>query len=130
MEDDDGDVYETLDQLKEKATESMKQFHRCVDQLATIQEKIEEEIDDSICQSVLTARKGAKVWMKDHGLPIETSFQEFFATLLKEHSKEDRLDLSSRSICLNIGAASLFNLEANSIHHILDIILLLPIIFY
>ena len=130
MEDEDGDVYETLDQLKEKATESMKQFHRCVDQLTMIQEKIEEELDDSICQSVLTAKEGAKVWMHDHGLPIETSFQEFFSYLLKEHGKEDRLDLSNRSICLNKDTAQLFGLQVNSIHHILDILLMLPIIFY
>jgi hypothetical protein len=95
---------ESLASLKRNAlatevhlTESIKSMKRLI-----------KSFKEEPIEMPLQPRTRLMKWLTDRGLPVESSFQDFFETFLQEHKAEHRLDLSKRSIDLNPAACILF----------------------
>lgn len=92
--------------------------------------KDQEWSTNSLHTVPLKAKPHTKLWLKKNKLYRGISFQEFFAFICDELAKENRLDLSKRTIKPSEDIAVLFNIPADQPIHILDFIERTPDLFY
>jgi hypothetical protein len=98
---------DTLSSLKRNAKAVDVYFHESRKSLKEFQKKLNEE-SKSLATIPLQPRTRCMKWLTDRHLPVESSFSEFFEAFVEEHAKDQRLDLSKRSIILNESACILF----------------------
>lgn len=120
---------DTLQSLKRNAYAVEIHLQQSILHLKKLQKRLIEESKD-ISQQALQPRTRMMKWLTDRGLPVESSFTEFFEVFLEEHKKEHRLDLSKRTISLNADACILFGYKSKSVElHILDLMEKLPVLY-
>lgn len=98
---------DTLVSLKRNAQAVDVYFNESKNKLKTFQRKLNEE-SKPLNHIPLQPRTRCMKWLTDRGLSVESTFVEFFEAFIEEHGKEERLDLSNRTICLNQDACILF----------------------
>jgi hypothetical protein len=120
---------DTLQSLKRNAYAVEIHLQQSIQNVKKLQKHVLEESKD-ISQHALQPRTRMMKWLTDRGLPVESSFQEFFEVFLDEHKKDHRLDLSRRTISLNTEACILFGYKSKHVElHILDLMEKLPILY-
>lgn len=121
----------------EDTLESLKRNAKAVDvflnesrlKLKVFQKKLAEGSKD-LCEIPLQPRTRMMKWLSDRNLTVECSFRDFFEEFLQEHTKEDRLDLSERTIRLNSSASVLFGVKEDTVLHIFDVIQYVNYLYY
>jgi hypothetical protein len=91
-------------------------------QFRGLRKKVKEEMH-TLDRQPLKPKPHVKRWLKKHNLPETPTFQEFFEVVCDELQKEDRLDLSQRTLTPTKEIAKLFCVEADSPIHILDFLM-------
>jgi hypothetical protein len=120
---------DTLQSLKRNANAVDIHLQQSVQRVKQLQKRLVEESKD-ISQQALQPRTRMMKWLTDRGLPVESSFTEFFDVFLEEHKQEHRLDVSKRSISLNPSACILFGYKQKQVDiHILDLMEKLPVLY-
>ena len=70
-------------------------------------------------------------WLTDRHLPVESTFTDFFEVFVEEHKKENRLDISNRTLNLNPEACILFGYKEREITvHLYDLLEKLNVLYY
>lgn len=98
---------DTLSSLKRNAQAVDVYFQESRKSLKQFQMKLNEE-SKSLAATPLQPRTKMMKWLTDRHLSVESTFSEFFEAFVEEHAKEQRLDLSNRSVTLNESACVLF----------------------
>ncbi len=120
---------DTLQSLKRNAYAVEIHLQESIQSVKALQKKLIEESKD-LSQQALQPRTRMMKWLTDRGLPVESSFTEFFEVFLEEHKKDHRLDLSKRTISLNAEACILFGYKSKHVElHILDLMEKLPVLY-
>ena len=120
---------DTLQSLKRNAHAVEIHLQQSIQYVKALQKKIIEESKD-ISEHTLQPKTRMMKWLTDRGLPVESSFTEFFEVFLDEHKKEHRLDLSKRTVSLNTDACILFGYKSKHVElHILDLMEKLPVLY-
>jgi hypothetical protein len=120
---------DTLQSLKRNAYAIEIHLQQSIQGVKRLQKHLLEESKDLSNQS-LQPRTRMMKWLTDRGLPVESSFTDFFDVFLEEHKKEHRLDVSNRTIRLNEDASILFGYKSKQPQiHILDLMEKLPILY-
>lgn len=101
---------DTLKSLKRNASAVEVHLQESLKQLKRFQKRLAEESKD-ISQVPLQPKTRMMKWLTERGLPVETTFQEFFDVFLEEHKQEHRLDLSHKTIQLNSAACVLLGMK-------------------
>jgi hypothetical protein len=118
-----------LGSLKRNAKAVDVYFHESRSKLKSMQKKLAQESGDPT-ELPLQPRTRLMKWLTDRQMPVESSFSEFFEALMEEHGKEDRLDLSARTISLNPSACVLFGISTrNSTQTLYDLLTILPSLY-
>jgi hypothetical protein len=118
-----------LGSLKRNAKAVDVYFHESRSKLKSMQKKLAQESGDPT-ELPLQPRTRLMKWLTDRQLPVESSFSEFFEALMEEHGKEDRLDLSARTVSLNPSACVLFGISARSSTQTLyDLLAVIPSLY-
>ena len=119
----------SLQSLKRNAYAVEIHLQQSIQGVKKLQKYIAEESKD-ISQHALQPRTRMMKWLTDRGLPVESSFLDFFEVFLEEHKKDHRLDLSKRTISLNTEACILFGYKSKQVElHILDLMEKLPVLY-
>ena len=119
----------TLQSLKRNARAVEIHLQQSIQDVKKLQKHVTEESKD-ISQHALLPRTRMMKWLTDRGLPVESSFTDFFEVFLAEHKKDHRLDVSKRTICLNADACVLFGYKSKQLElHILDLMEKLPVLY-
>ena len=119
---------ETLDSLKRNAAAVDVYCKEARTRMKAIHTTAMEAIASS-AEVPLQPRTRLMKWLTDHGLPVDTSFHDFFDTFLLEHKQDHRLDLSSRSIRLNKAGAHLFQQQVNTTVSLYDLLRSLSLLY-
>ena len=120
---------DTLQSLKRNAYAVEIHLQQSIQYVKALQKKIVEESKD-ISQQALQPRTRMMKWLTDRGLPVESSFTEFFDVFLEEHKKDHRLDVSKRTISLNADACVLLGYKSKHVElHIFDFMEKLPLLY-
>lgn len=101
---------DTLKSLKRNASAVEVHLQESLKQLKRFQKRLAEESKD-ISQVPLQPKTRMMKWLTERGLPVESTFQEFFDVFLEEHKQEHRLDLSHKTIRLNSAACILLGVK-------------------
>ena len=121
---------DTLGSLKRNAKAVDVYFQETRKKLKDFQKKLANE-SGSLNEVPLQPRTRMMKWLTDHGLPVECTFTDFFEIFIEEHKKENRLDLSRRSLCLNQEACILFGIKGtNPVVSLYDLLEKLTILYY
>lgn len=112
---------ETLESLKRNAKAVDVYFQESRNKLKAFQTKLAEE-SHTLSEIPLQPRTRLMKWLTDRGLPMNSSFRDFFEAFLEEHGKEDRLDLSNRTVSLNTYAGTLFGVKSNTVLSVFDVL--------
>lgn len=112
QEEDTISLDDTLDSLKRNANASQVLLQETLHKLKHFQKKLHDEANETPSEKPLQPRTRMMKWLTDRGLPVESSFTDFFEVFVEEHKKEHRLDLSRRSIQLNPAACILFGKDS------------------
>ena len=97
-------------------------------QFRGLRKKVKDELN-TMDRQPLKPKSHVKRWLKKHNLSDTPSFQEFFGVICDELAKEDRLDLSTRTIKPTKEIAMLFRVEAETPIHVLDLLMRAPEVF-
>ncbi len=117
---------ESLSTLKRNAHATEVHLQESIKAFKRIQKTVSVEPSDAPLQPRTRLMK----WLTDRGLPVESSFHDFFEVFLIEHKQEHRLDLSNRSIQLNPAACTLFaRSQRYSLVSLYDILEMLPLLY-
>ena len=114
MESDSDEIETQLSTLKLRAGEAEDQVVQALNRLKLVEFKLKKELED-LSETSLRSKVPLRQWLTSRNLSKESTFQEFFETLLEEHKAEHRLDISDRSILLNKDACKLFGLVGKDI---------------
>ena len=112
---------ETLESLKRNAKAVDVYFHESRLKLKAFQKKLAQESHD-LAEIPLQPRTRLMKWLTDRGLPVESTFRDFFEAFLEEHGNQHLLDLSERTVHLNTAACTLFGVKQNTILSIFDLL--------
>lgn len=133
QEEEDNDIIsleDTLETLKRNANAVQTHFQESVKHLKAFQHKLAKESKD-ITEVPLQPKTRMMKWLTDRGLPVESTFEEFFEAFIEDHTKENRLDLTTRSIRLNTAACILFGYkDINPVVSIYDLLGKLDVLYY
>jgi hypothetical protein len=128
--DDTISLEDTLGNLKRNANAVQIHFQESLKHLKAFQHKLGRESKD-LSESPLQPRTRMMKWLTDRGLPVESSFVDFFDVFVQEHRKEHRLDVSKRTIRLNSAACILFGYkDMNPVIHLYDLLTKLNVLYY
>lgn len=97
-------------------------------QFRGLRKKVKDEMH-TLDRQPLKPKPHIKRWLKKHNLPETPTFQEFFGVICDVLAKEDRLDLSQRTLKPTKEIASLFRIEAETPIHVLDLLMQAPEVF-
>ena len=112
---------DTLESLKRNAKAVDVYFHDSRLKLKAFQKKLALESHD-LTEVPLQPRTRLMKWLTDRGLPVESTFRDFFEAFLEEHGQESLLDVSERTVYLNPSACILFGLKPNTSLNIFDLL--------
>jgi hypothetical protein len=133
MEDSDSSDSQELKSLLRSLSRSALHIENLADssyhRLKNIRKKAKMEVIPLRLQK-LQAKPPAMVWLKKRKMLTRPSFREFFRQLIDEHAKEDRLELTNRSIRLNEDASQLFGVEPDTCVSFFELMAKLPEVFY
>lgn len=119
---------ETLDSLKRNAVAVDLYCKEARTRMKAIHATAMEVLASSV-EVPLQPRTRLMKWLTDHGLPVDTSFHDFFNTFLLDHKQDNRLDLSSRSIRLNKAGAHLFQQQVNTSMSLYDLLRMVSLLY-
>ena len=100
-------IEEHLSSLKKSAKVAEDAVVNAMHRLKVVQFKARVEMED-LAETELRSKPALRKWLEARNLSTDCSFQEFFDAFLQEHKKENRLDISDRSILLNADGCKLF----------------------
>ena len=127
---DHDDIEESLSSLKDSARVAEDAVLQALNRLKVAQHKLKIEVEE-LSQTELRSKSTLRAWLKSRQLAPDCSFQDFFQAFLDEHKKEQRLDLSDRSIVVNADGCKLFGLEGKDKKVLLhDLLERLPSIYH
>jgi hypothetical protein len=101
---------ECLASLKRNAKAVEVHLQEAVKKTKSVQRCVAQE-SKKLCDVPLQPRTRMLKWLSDRNLKSDTSFADFFETLVQEHKVEHRLSLSERSFTLNADACVLFGIK-------------------
>lgn len=87
-----------------------------------LRKKVKDEMH-TLDRQALKPKPHVKRWLKKQNLSETPSFHEFFEVVCDQLTKEDRLDLSKRTVRPTKEIANLFNIEAETPIHVLDLLM-------
>lgn len=120
---------DTLDSLKRNANAVEVHLQESLKQLKRFQKRLAEDSKD-ISEVPLQPKTRMMKWLTDRGLPVESTFHEFFEIFLEEHKKDHRLDLSKRTVQLNSAACILLGMkDCNPIVSLYTLLEKLPVLY-
>jgi hypothetical protein len=120
---------ETLETLKRNANAVEVHLQESIKHLKRLRKQLAEDSKD-LSEMPLQPRTRMMKWLTERGLPVESTFAEFFEVFIEEHKKDHRLDLSQRTVQLNSGACVLFGLkEQNPVMTLFDLLEKLPLLY-
>lgn len=129
-ENDTISLEDTLDSLKRNANAVQTHFQESLKHLKAFQHKLAKDSKD-ITEVPLQPKTRMMKWLTDRGLAVESTFEEFFEAFVEDHKKDNRLDITTRSIRLNTAACILFGYkDMNPVVSIYDLIGKLDILYY
>lgn len=115
-----------IDELCEVLDRSCKQvtdlYNDTYMQFRGLRKKVKDEMN-TLDRTPLKPKSHVKRWLRKHNLSETPTFQEFFGVICDELTKGDRLDLSSRTVRPTKEIASLFQIEAETPIHVLDLLM-------
>ena len=121
---------DTLGSLKRNAKAVDVYFQQARSKFKSFHQKLAHE-SSGLSETPLQPKTRMMKWLTDRGLPEQSSFMDFFEVFLDEHKKEYRLDLSKRSICLNLDACILFGYKGpNPTVTLYDLLEKIHILYY
>lgn len=100
-------IEEHLSSLKKSAKVAEDAVVNAMNRLKVVQFKARVEMEE-LAETELRSKPMLRKWLEARNLSTDCSFQEFFDAFLQEHKKENRLDISDRSILLNAEGCKLF----------------------
>jgi hypothetical protein len=116
-----------IDDLCEALNKSCKQvtdlYNDTYMQFRGLRKKVKEEMQTMDRQPLKPKSASVKKWLKSHNLPETPTFQEFFDVVCSELQKEDRLNLSDRTVTPTKDIAKLFCVEAETPIHVLEFLM-------
>lgn len=123
-------IEDTLESLKRNAYAVDVYFQEAKKKLKDFQNTLAEE-SNSLSEIILQPRTRMVKWLTDRSLAVESTFVDFFEVFVEEHKKEERLDLSNRTIRLNSAACILFGYnDSNPIVPLYDLLAKLNVLYY
>lgn len=133
LEDSSAEDSENLQELCQSLQTSSLQLADAIEDtyqhFKLIRRKVKDE-EYSLDKMPLKPRAHTRAWMAAHGLPEQVCFEEFFAVILDELAKDNRLDLSARSLLPNTHLAALCKIPVDQPIHIMDFLSLVPTLFH
>ena len=126
---DSGDIDELCQALNKSCKQVTDLYNDTYMQFRGLRKKVKDEMN-TLDRHPLKPKTHVKRWLKKHTLPETPSFQEFFEVICNELAKEDRLNLSARTVTPTKEIASLFNIEAEKPIHILDLLMQATEVFH
>jgi hypothetical protein len=121
---------ETLSSLKRNANAVETHFQESLKHLKAFQQKLAKDSKD-ITEVPLQPKTRLMKWLTDRGLPVESTFEDFFEAFVQDHTKEHRLDLTTRSLRLNPAACILFGYkDTNPWVPVYDLLEKLNVLYY
>ncbi len=119
-----------LGTLKSSAKAAEETLTAILNKMKLAQYKLKLELEE-LSETELRSKPLLRAWLKKQGLPEDCSFQEFFQQFLQVHKEDHRLNLSSRSVCLNPDAVKLFGLKGKDVVlSMSDILERLPLLYH
>ena len=120
---------EVLSSLRKQSYQVDSLFDTCWNHFKLIRQKAQEETGN-LSESDWQPKARTLVWLQARNLDTPISFHDFFQNFLEEHRKEDRCNLSERSIRLNPAACELFGFRGKEkTVHLLELLGRLPMVF-
>jgi hypothetical protein len=114
-----------LDELCQALDKSCKQvadlYNDTYMQFRGLRKKVKDELN-TLDRQPLKPKPHVKKWLKKQNLPESPTFHEFFEVVCDQLTKEDRLDLSQRTVRPTKEIATLFHIEAEKPIHVLDLL--------
>ncbi len=98
-------------------------------QFRGLKKKVKDELH-TLDRHPLKPRAHVKKWLQSHELPDCPSFQEFFEAVCRDLKREDRLDITARTVTPTKEVAKLFKIKENQPIHIFDLLLRAPEVFH
>jgi hypothetical protein len=122
-----------IDELCDALNKSCKQvtelYNDTYMQFRGLRKKVKDEMH-TLDRQPLKPKSHVKRWLKKHKLPETPTFQEFFAEVCSQLEKEDRLDLSKRTVTPTKDIAQLFQIEAETPIHVVDLLMKATEVFH
>lgn len=120
---------EVLSSLREQAKHVDTLFDDCWGRFKLIRQKAQEETSN-LSESEWQPKARTLGWLSQRNLGTPISFHEFFQHFLEEHRKEQRCNVSERTIRLNSAACELFGYRGKEkTVHLLELLARLPLLF-
>ena len=120
---------DTLDTLKRNANAVEIHLQETIKHVKRLRKQVVEESND-LSEMPLQPRTRMMKWLTERGLPVESTFAEFFEVFIEEHKKEHRLDLSQRTVRLNEKACILFGFkEQDPVMTLFELLEKLPLLY-
>lgn len=114
-----------IDELCQALDKSCKQvtelYNDTYMQFRGLRKKVKDEMN-TLDRQPLKPKSHVKRWLKKHNLPDTPTFEEFFGEVCNVLTKDDRLNLSERTVTPTKEIAQLFCVEAEKPIHILDLL--------
>lgn len=126
---DSGEIDELCQALNKSCKQVTELYNDTYMQFRGLRKKVKDEMH-TLDHQPLKPKAHVKRWLKKHNLPDTPSFQEFFEVICDELTKEDRLNLSERTVMPTKEIANLFNIEAEKPIHILDLLMQATEVFH
>ena len=130
LENDVISLEETLESLKRNAKAVEVHFLEARKKFKEFHQNLAHE-SSGLQETPLQPRTRMMKWLTERGLPEQTTFLDFFELFVEEHKKENRLDVSKRTFCLNKDACILFGFKKeNTILGLYDFFEKLSVLYY
>lgn len=113
LKDDTISVGATLESLKRNAKALDVHYQEARKKFKDFYVKVAQE-SEGLGETPLQPRTRMMKWLTDRGFSEHSTFLDFFEAFIEEHKKENRLDLSTRSIYLNHDATILFGYKGEN----------------
>jgi len=129
---DDIDIEDLCSSLRKSSMEVANLYNDTFVQMKMLKKKMKEQESETYSLNTMpvTPKPHTKLWLKKNKLYRAISFHEFFTYVCEELAKENRLDLSKRTVTPSEDIAQLFQVPAEQPIHILDFIERTPELFY
>lgn len=129
---DEVDIDDLCSSLRKSSMEIVNLYNDTFVQMKMLKKKMKEQESDtySLNNVALTPKPHTKLWLKKNKLYRAITFHEFFTYVCETLAKENRLDLSKRTVTPSEDIAQLFQIPVEQPIHILDFIEQTPELFY